>query len=409
MPLNLDTLDEKKGQIEADVEAASGQALVTTGIWHTTLWATVQAGMSKIMDLMVVKALKDALLSTCNDVALLTANWARWTKTPQRLATSAVLTVAGTGTDAAVLPGGISGRQFVHESGVKFYLTENFTIPAGGVINTTVTAYIPGIDGNIPSGDIFITQTDPNLDNGKLTITGIDTAGVSDESVEKWKAAIQRVLQSPVLSDNYSYYYQTTRQMKRNGVSYGLVAGYPYVDDPGCLELYVESDSDALYGVPTDDQITYADQYFRGTADEDGDGVADNNVRLPLEYLNYKSDGVTPRFNVYKSQPTDFYVVVSGVVGETKQTAVENEIIKYFPTRKPYVKGASTYDTGTLTQSDLRAKVQGALDLSGGGTFGDVVLYVSSTGAGTGEYPLGRGERARIVAAPGAANIVRFE
>lgn len=396
MALELDTIEEKKQQIERDVEAATGQTLPSYGVWFTTIWSTIIAGLSKVFDLLVVKALKDVYLSTCRNVQLLTDNWGRWTKTPQAKATSAVLTVFGTGVDGATLPGGINGRQFVHNSGVKFYFTDNVLIPVGGVIATTVKAFLPGIDGNISSGELFLTQSDPNLDNGKLTITGVQTAGQEDESIEQWVAAIQRVLRSPVLADNYSYYYATTRAA-------GMAAGYAYTDDPGTLDLYVESKTEATYGVPTTDELQYVNDWYTGDADEDGDGFADNNVRLPLDLLEFRADGVTPRFRVYPSEPTDFYVIVTGA-SVNKQTAIDTAVKNYFPGRKPYVKGASAYDTGTLSQGDLRALVQGAIDQTGGGSYNEVVLYIADTDTAVGTYPLGRGERARIVAAPGATS-----
>lgn len=398
MPLELQTIEEKKEQIERDIEAAAGQTLPQTGIWFTTIWATVIAGLSKIFDLLVVKAFRDVFLSTCRDVVILTDNWGRWTKTPRAVAGSAVLNVIGTGTAGQTLPGGISGRQFVHSSGVKFYLTDNVLIPTGGAISTTVRAFLPGIDGNIPSGEIFVTQSDPNLDGGKLTITSIATAGTPDESIELWVSNIQRVLRRPVLADNYSYYYDVSRQA-------GMAAGYAYVDDPGTMEVYVESTDTDAYGVPTDDEITAVDEFFRGEADEDGDGNPDNNVRLPPDLLKFRPDGVTPRFTVKKSEYTEFYVIVSGVADTGLRTEIDSDVQNYFPGRKPYVKGVSSYDTGTLTQNDLRAIVQGAIDTAGGGTYDEVTLYLSD-GTAVGSYSLGRGERARIISAPGAVDTI---
>lgn len=402
MALELDTLEEKKAQIERDYESATGQTLPSYGVWFTTIWATVTAGMSKIMDLLVVKAVKDILPSTTRDEVILTDLWGRVTKSPRTLSTQAVLVAAGTGTPGETIPGGINGRQFVHSSGVKFFLQDNHLIPGTGIIDTTVQAFLPGIDGNISSGDLFLTQADPNINGGKLTISSVAIAGQEDESIERWVAAIQRVLRSPVLADNYSYYYAVSRQA-------GMAAGYAYTDDPGTLDLYVESTNENAYGVPTTTEVQDVTDFFTGDADEDGDGSPDNNVRLPPDLLLFRPDGITKRFRVFASEPTDFYVVVTGATA-TRQTAIDTAIKAYFPGRKPYVKGAVSYDTGTISQGDLRAIVQGAMDQAGGGTYNEVVLYIADTNTAVGTYPLGRGERARIVAAPGAGSLtVGFE
>jgi uncharacterized phage protein gp47/JayE len=384
MPLEFDTIPEKEAKILSDVDTALGQTTPEEEIAYNRIWARAIAGLSKILDKVISVAVKSILLSTTKDETILQNDWSVWTKTARKLSTQSQLNVDGTGVASAIIAGGINGKSYVSEDGQKFYFENDYVIPVSGIVDTVLTAFLPGPQGNLKKGNLSITSQDPNISD-TLVIREADpiaVEGTDIESIDSWKAEMQRVAKRPVTSDNNSFYFSTARQRPN------IVAGYPYTDKPGQLDLYAESDSAS--GVPTDDQISDLESYFFG-------GI-DNVSRLPLDMEgNLPDDATVARFRVHKSLQSAFETTVLGLDPATAEnkTAITEAIQEYYSTRKPYVKGVSIENTGTITQNGLRSVVQSKIEELEANSFSDVTFKTDPGGIVYTKYPLGRGERCK--------------
>lgn len=376
MPVEFKTIQEKEAEIVGDVETATGQTVPTEEIAFDRLQARSIAGMSKLNDMGIVTAQRDVFLSTTEDDTIL-EEYANYTDTPRSPSTQAVLNVWGYGTPSAVIPGGVSGTQYVSDSGKKFYFLDDYTVPATGFIYIQLTALEPGPDSNISEGELSITAQNSDI-NDTLTIDSISVSGTDEETREQWRTEMQRVTKKPVIADNGSYYYRTARERPN------IIAGYAYVNDPGNMELYIESDS--TNGEPNANQVYDMDQYFRGNLD----GVVRLQPRLEMNM----PDGYTPRFAVRSSLRSNFVVTINGLSpnNTATQEAITAALDDWFATRKPYVKGTSVENTGTITVNAIGAVIQSTIESISADQYGSVSFTVSGTSYTS--YPLGRGERA---------------
>jgi len=384
MSLEVQSIREKEDQIIADIDNETGQTTPDLEISWNRIFARSIAGLSKLFDLLVVNAIRDVFLSSTQNLNRL-QEWAGWTKTVRKPATSAILNVTGTGVPGSVITGGLSGVYFVSDEGKKYYFLSDYTIPASGIADTQLKALIAGASGNIFTGKLSITAQNANISD-TLTIKNSDPlnhAGTDQESIESWRSEMQRVAQRPVTSDNFSFYYSTARQVP------DILAGYPYTKLPGQLTLFIRTNS--TDGTATTSQKKRVWQYFRGEID----GI----VRLPVDLLGYVPDDATKyRFWVGSVYVVNFHCDVQALtpLTDSNKEAVDNAIKSYFKSLEPYIKGVSNSNNGQVQRQALRAVIQATIETIEADSYHDVIITNLATGATVDSYYL---NEAQIVSA----------
>jgi uncharacterized phage protein gp47/JayE len=386
--IDFQTLQQKEQSIITDVQLQTGEEVPPLDSEWDRIFARAVAGLSKIFDRGIMVAFRDVFLSSTQDPKVLD-EYSGWTKTPQKLATRAVLRVSGTGTPSAVISGGTGGVNYVAPDGQKFFFETDITIPGSGIVDEDITAFNAGAEGNLSGVDLAITAQNADISD-KLTVTAITNAGEEDEDVESWRAEMMRVARRPVLSDNYSYYYSTARQVD------DVTAGYPYVGVPGQLDLYIERTADPVPAagerIPDSAILTNVEEYF--------DGTADGTVRLPVDLFgNIPDDATTARFRVFAVTETGFTVRVYNIDPDTTENRsdIEQAIKEYFTERRPYVKGVSVRNTSTITPDGLNAAIQNVVDANNMDGFGGAEFSLDTTWLPiSSKYVLGQGELANV-------------
>jgi uncharacterized phage protein gp47/JayE len=234
-------------------------------------------------------------------------------------------------------------------------------------VDQNITAYIAGAQANIAVGELSITAQNADI-SSTLTIVSIVNPGEDEESFDSYKQETQRAARRPVMSDNYSYYWATTREVD------DAFGGYPYVGKPGTLDIYVQAIAPAIPAP--------GDKYFDGTTD----GV----VRYPPDFDGFLPDNATvPRFNVYGVSETAFECRVYGLSPDTTENRedIDAAIEAYFAERAPYVKGTDA----------LRAVIQNVVEANDMDGFGGVEFSLAASWVPiTGNYSLGKGELATV-------------
>jgi uncharacterized phage protein gp47/JayE len=386
--LNFQTLQQKEAQIIADVELQTGQEIPPIQSEWDRIWARVLAALSKVTDKGIAVAFRDALLSTTRDINVVN-EWAGWTKTKRKQKTQTVLRVTGTGTPSATIGGGPGGISYSADGGQKYYFETDLTVPVSGSIDTDITAYIAGPDGNLSTGELAINGQNPDI-SSILTITGITDEGEDEESFDSYKQETQRAARRPVMSDNYSYYFSTAREVD------DVFGAYPYVGKPGALDIYVQKTAPAIPSpgdrIAPAPLLTEVLEYF--------DGTADGTVRYPPDFDGFLPDAATvPRFNVYSVTETAFRVRVYSISPDTTENRedISSAIAAYFAERAPYVKGVSIRNTSTMNTDAIRAQIQNVVDANEMDSFGGVEFSLAASWLPiTGNYSLGKGELATV-------------
>lgn len=389
MPLIIRSIRQRIEQIISDLQNATQQTIPPIEESWDRTWATVNGGMAKTIELGINRAARDMLPGATNNEEVL-SEYAGWGNTPRGEEQQAILNATGTGVPGEVIGGGISGIQYVSDDGQKFYFADDVTIPPSGSFAIQVTAFLPGAQANLKRGTLAITGQDPNI-SGVLTIVESDPIvreGRDQQVYAAWRTDVNRSLQRPILADNYSYFYETTRQTPGGEI----VAGYAYTGRPGQMELYVRSRGNN--GIPTELQKTNVQDWYDGTAD----GV----VRIPPHYEGFLPDEPeTSRFPIFGCTNTLFAVRVTGMLPNTEvtQTVVGQDIIDYFETREPYIRGVSISNNGLLDVKALTSIVQNRVESGDIQTFTSVE-YSLAGGAFNpqSQYALGRGELCRTTA-----------
>lgn len=364
MGLDFQTLLQKVQSIISDVELQTGQTISSLAQEWDRIWAVGLAGASKTFDRGVGVAFRDVFLSTTQDDKVL-AEYEGWTKTTRQQATQALLHAQGTGTPSQVIGGGTSGATYVSDDGQKFYFPTDITVSAGGVVDEDIRAFIAGAQANLASGELAITAQNPDISD-ILTITAITNEGEDIEDLETWRNQMKRSAQQPPLSDNYSFYFTTARQVE------DVAAGYPYVGRPSQLDLYIEKKVKAAIPtvgarIPDSTILTNVLEHFNGDAD--------GTVRLPLDYFgNLPDDATTKRFNTLPVFETGFTVRVSDLDPDNDENKADIKLAidTFFAERRPFVKGTSVENNSTISQKALNAVVQNVAEANNMDDFGDV-------------------------------------
>jgi hypothetical protein len=382
MPLPIRSVEEREEQIIADLQSESGQVVPAIEESWDRFWARVQAGMAKIVDLAVNRAAKNILPSKTQSEPVL-EEFAGWAESPRGEEVQTILNVLGTGITGEIIGGGISGVQYVYQDGQKFYFEDDFTIPSDS-FETQVTAFRAGAAGNLRRGELLITGQNANI-SSVLTIKEADPIareGRDEQLFESWRVDVNRGLQQPVLPDNYSFFYKTTKGTPGGEFS----AGYAYTGRPGQLKLYGRTKEGN--GVPDAPQLQALEDWY--------DGTTDNVVRIPPHYADFLPDDPTvKRFLVLACSNTGFRVRVTGMSPNNPETQalVGQDIVDWFADREPYVKGQSVTNKGTLTSKALESIVQDRVES------GDIQKFTAAEFSKDGatfipiaEYPLGEGE-----------------
>lgn len=348
MPIPIRSIRERSDQMIADIQSETNQQIPP--LWESwdRPWSVVIAGLLKIVELASARAALNMLPSKTHDEDVL-REFAAWGSTPRDEEVAAILNVSGTGVAAAVIGGGSEGAQYVSEDGQKFYFEEDYTIPSTGEFTTQIVAYFPGAQANLKSGDLFITGQNANI-SGTLAIVETDPIyreGKSQELFEDWRTNVNRSLQRPILPDNNSYFYETTRQTPGGEI----VAGYPYVVRPGQLELYVRSA--ANNGVPTATQVQAVQEWY--------DGTYDGEIRIPPHYEGFLPDSpTTSRFIVRGCTNTLFQIKGTGLSpdNDTTQALLAADLLDWFSTRAPFIRGVNVINKSVIDQKSLTSIIQ---------------------------------------------------
>lgn len=380
MSIENQTVKEKEAQIISDLQNETGQQVPPLAIAWDRIWAIVIAALQVIFDKAIKKAFRNVLLSKTTDDDVLN-EFSSWTDSPRGQPTQARISVAATGVPGATIIGGPSQNIYVTEDGQKLYFEETFTFPTSGENSVTMLAMIPGPQANISSGFVYAVAQNPNL-NDTLEITGLQTPGVDIEDREDWRTEMMRVAQRPVLSDNYSYYYSVARQVPGRQI----IAGYPYVERPGQMSLFIRTTSD--YGEATQDQIDDTVKWF--------DGTTDGTVRLQAGQEGNIPDSATEkRFNVFSVAVVKFRIRVFNLqpLNDTNKQKIADDLGLFLKSRSPYIKGVSTDDFSIINISNLSTRIQNKIDIAGMTSFSAVKLSIDgSTFFSISEYALGKGQ-----------------
>lgn len=383
MSLPVMTIDEIRAQIIADIEAATGQQIPAELISWDNIAALVFAGFFKKLEKSQQKAVLNALIDKTTDLGVLEV-FSGWTQTPRLQKNSAALNVGGTGVAGEVIPGGISATTYISADGQKFYFEDDYTIPANGIVDTTVIAMLPGGQGNLYKGNLDITAQNANI-SSVLVIDATDPIAIEgrdEETLESWRSRIRRAAAQPVLSDNYSYYNETAIQTPGRIVK----NAYAYVGRPCEMELFIRDYSDL--GIPTSEVIALVDDWFRG--------VNDGELKLNAGLEGYVPDNATElRFQVKKCTNTDASVRIYGLQpdSEENRSLVIAKLNPWFSGRQPYVKGVSLENEGLVDKNSLITETQAVIDENGLDSFTTIQFSVNAGSfVSIDEYPLGKGE-----------------
>lgn len=351
MPLEIRSIEQREAQIIADVQSETGQTIPPIQESWDRLWARVNAGMSKIIELAINRGARNILPSKTQSEEVLQV-YSGWANTPRGDAVKTILNVVGTGVVGETISGGPSGVSYVSEIGQKYHFEDDYEITESP-FNTEVVAYLAGADANLLKGDLAITAQDPNI-GGELAVyepSPLSREGREIELFEAWRANTDQGLKRPQLPDNYSFFNTTAR----NTPGGEIAAGYAYVQRPGQLRVFVEARGDDR--VPTPEQVQSVYDWFDGTTD----GV----VRIPPRYVGFLPDEpTTPRFAVVAITSTAFSVRVTGMTPNTDVTQglVGGDISNWFDDRRPYLRGVSVYNLGLIDVKALTSLVQSRID-----------------------------------------------
>lgn len=385
MPLTIRSIAQRAAQMLADLQSSTGQVIPPiVESWDNT-WATTIAGMAKTVELAIPRAAQDVLPNKTQNEEVLQV-YSGWANTSRGDSVQTRLNITGTGTPAATIGGGVSGEVYTSEDGQKFYFPDDVTIPATGVVETVIEAFLSGAQANLRKGTLYTTGQNPDI-SAELTIAESDPIareGRDPEQFEAWRANVDRGLKRPILADNYSYFYQTARETPGGEVA----AAYPYVERPGQIALYIRGRTDD--GVPSAQTLVDVDNWFRG--------VTDNVVRIPPHYEGVLPDDASAlRFLIFACTNQGFAVRVTGMSPDNEATRalVGQDIVDWFATREPFVRGVSIYNNGILDKKALTSVVQNRVELGDIQSFTDV-NFSTSGGAFTPitSRPLGKGELA---------------
>jgi uncharacterized phage protein gp47/JayE len=297
--------------------------------------------------------------------------------------TAAVLTCTATGTNGTIIQSGSSGPRWISENGIVYFNQSSETI-AGGTATLSLECIEGGEIGNQEIGtELTITASQAGLDD-IVTVTAIASSGVDEQSLEEYRAeVVLKFKRPPQGGAPADYFFWATDRPN-------IVDAYPYAGSlPGETNLYIVA-GDQPDGIPTAAQITDVYNYI------------DSGTRLPLWSEDLLPDGSTARFSVLASPVESFITTISGLNPSTQTLidAVEDALITFYATRRPYIRGISTEREGEISQNKLRSIVQEQIDLNNGIGFTDVTFALTSNPSGLlTSYSLVEGTRTKTTVA----------
>jgi len=250
---------------------------------------------------------------------------------PRKAAQETILNIALPAGDGIVIPETVI---FTGDSNGAVYYPDAPATGSGGAALLTVSAEIPGADGNLNDGETL--SMDRQIAGAETTATIISTEqlGVNEEEETLWQRRVQQAVRKKAggeNSDDIRTWAEATP---------GVAAAFPYTGRP--------------YGDPTPTAPPDRTIYIQATEDIDPDGIAppalldtvkDNLLTDPETGRSRETLGMTDEFLFVESiRITNIYTEIRGLTTPSGQetqvkTAIEAATAAYYKNLRPFIQG----------------------------------------------------------------------
>ena len=279
-----------------------------------------------------------------------------------------------------------SGTQLIStDNGVTYVTVASVTLNAA-VVQATILAVADqadgggaGVIGNLEAGAIVsFANPLPNVARN-ATVDSQVVTGANGESTEAYRQRVLDRFQKRPQGGAYADYEQWGEEAA------GIINVYPYTGSPGEVDVYSEAtvaSSGSADGIPTAAQL-----------------------EAVLDIINLDENGLASRRNAnafvnsYPISRTGFDVTVSGIIGVSDLSAVQDSITtavqEYFLSAEPFIPGLSVPPRkDQITRTKLSAIVEDIVTANNG-TFTSAVFIQTGLSGNLGSYALGEGEKAK--------------
>lgn len=274
-----------------------------------------------------------------------------------------------------------SGSQLLGAINGVTYLTIGAVLLNAPTVSVTVRAAADpngsggvGEIGNLDPGAILnFANPLPNVAR-ETVVTGQTVTGADAETTDSYRQRVTDRFQRRPQGGAYADYAIWGEEVA------GIANVYPYTGEPGEVDVYVESSTEAD-GIPTQAQL---DAVF-GSIELDQSGLAS---RRPANAF----------VNVLPITRTSFDVTVTGLQGDdlaTLQADITAAVGGYFLQAEPFIVGLNTPPRrDRLSNVELLGVVNDIVKAAGG-TFSNATFSISGQTSQLGAYTLGEGEKAK--------------
>ena len=280
-----------------------------------------------------------------------------------------------------------AGAQLVNSGNGVTYITVGAITLDSPVVQATIRAVADqaggggaGALGNLEAADVVsFANPLPNVSRNAAVVSQVVT-GADAEAVEVYRQRVIDRFQKRPQGGAYADYEAWGEEVA------GIVNIYPYTGDPGEVDIFAEA-TVASSGDP-DGFPTVAQQ------------------QAVLDNINTDQNGLASRrnanafVNVASITRQSFDVDVFGITDVDDLGAVQADVtaalIGYFLAAEPFIPGLATGPRlDVITATRVTAAVEDIVTAAGG-TFGFIILKLSSGGGGIPSYTLSDGEKSKV-------------